>query len=84
MVGFQNGVDPRVDIRAAVFSHDARLRILEGNSKAGVARRLMASTVEVRAHDAGSFSARIHQHECPQQFYGGVFADSMFRNMLMK
>lgn len=64
-VGIQDGVDPCLDIPAAGFPHNGRFRVLDCNPQTGIARRLMASIVEVRAHDAGSSSTRVHQHQCP-------------------
>ncbi len=64
-VSTQDSVDPCLDIPAAGFPHNGRLRGLDRNPQTGIARRLMASIVEVRAHDAGSLSTRVHQHQCP-------------------
>jgi hypothetical protein len=80
----RNCVDPCLHVPATPFPHNAGLRALDCNPKTGVARRLIPSIVEVRAHNAGGFGARVHQHQRPQQRYGSVFAESMFPNVLMK
>ena len=77
LFGSDDGIQPRLNISAAIPPNHSRLWILDPNLKRVVRFRFASAFVEVATQYVGGFNPLVPQNQGPHHFCRSIFTDSM-------